>query len=173
MRWVYLLGFIGSIVLANWLVLEFGVVNILPFSDLKAPAGVFVIGAAFAIRDGLRETAGLRLVAAAIVTGIAVSWAVEARNGDLLARIALASAIAFALSETLDTLVYEKLRAAGKMLALSLSNLCGITLDSILFLLVAFGSLDFLTGQLIGKVYMTVIAIAVLVAVRSYHRTRA
>jgi hypothetical protein len=45
------------------------------------------------------------------------------------------------------------------VLAVVLSGLVGLVIDSIAFLWLAFGSLDFLAGQVIGKAWMIVLSI--------------
>jgi hypothetical protein len=42
-------------------------------------------------------------------------------------------------------------------------------LDSALFLWMAFGSLDFIEGQLLGKAYMTALAVAILFVWRKWN----
>ena len=45
------------------------------------------------------------------------------------------------------------------MLAVLASSLIGLVVDSIVFLWLAFGSLEFLPGQIIGKLWMVLLAI--------------
>ncbi|MBQ1166305.1 VUT family protein, partial [Streptomyces sp. A73] len=71
---------------------------------------------------------------------------------------------AVALSETLDVAVYEPLRRRGLLVAVTASNAVGLLADSLVFLGLAFGSLAFLPGQLVGKAWMTLAAIAVIAA---------
>jgi uncharacterized PurR-regulated membrane protein YhhQ (DUF165 family) len=47
-----------------------------------------------------------------------------------------------------------------------LSNTVGLLIDSWIFLTLAFGSLTFFAGQVVGKAWMTVLTIAVIAAVR-------
>lgn len=77
---------------------------------------------------------------------------------------ALASGAAFLVSELADLAVYTPLRARSWAAAVALSNTVGAVVDSALFLWLAFGSLDFLAGQVLGKLWMTALAVA-LVAV--------
>ena len=98
----------------------------------------------------------------AIVTGAALSWFLEDAQ-----RFAVASGAAFLASEGIDLLVYTPLRARGWLRAVFASNVAGFTLDSVLFLWLAFGSLAFLNGQLVGKGYMTLGAVAILWAWRN------
>lgn len=80
--------------------------------------------------------------------------------------IALASAIAFGLSELADVAVYQPLRNRNWPAAVVASNLVGAVADSALFLWLAFGSLDFLMEQVVGKAYMIALAIPVVWALR-------
>jgi len=71
--------------------------------------------------------------------------------------LALASGAAFLLSELADFAVYTPLQRRRLMLAVLLSGIAGAVVDSILFLYLAFGSLDYLLGQVIGKLYASVL----------------
>jgi queuosine precursor transporter len=42
------------------------------------------------------------------------------------------------------------------------SGICGLVVDSVAFLWLAFGSLEFLAGQIIGKAWMVVLSIPLL-----------
>ncbi|NJO83647.1 MAG: VUT family protein [Blastochloris sp.] len=130
---------------------------------LMAPAGVYFAGLAFSLRDGLQETLGRRWTVVAIVLGALVS-------AGLSAQLALASGLAFLFSELADFAVYTPLRRRGWLGAVVTSNLVGVIVDSALFLWLAFGSLEFLPGQIVGKLWMTALAVAVIFA---WRRTRA
>jgi uncharacterized PurR-regulated membrane protein YhhQ (DUF165 family) len=154
-------AYVATIPAANWLVTRFGAVPV-GFGQL-APAGVYMVGLALVLRDVARELAGRAAVIAAIVVGAALSyWLADPM-------LATASAAAFALSETADFLVYEPLRKRGLPLAMLASNAVGMLADSLLFLTLAFHSLQYLPGQLLGKTWMTLAAVAVLAA---WQRTR-
>ena len=43
-----------------------------------------------------------------------------------------------------------------------ISSFAGLVVDSIVFLYLAFGSLDFLLGQIVGKAWMVLLTIPVL-----------
>jgi hypothetical protein len=58
------------------------------------------------------------------------------------------------------------LRRRGWLRAVAASNAAGLAVDSALFLWLAFGSLDFLAGQVLGKAWMTALAVALLWAIR-------
>jgi len=71
----------------------------------------------------------------------------------------VASATAFLLSELSDLFVYTPLQRRNFVLAVVLSSLIGLVVDSAVFLYLAFGSLDFLAGQVVGKAWMVLLAI--------------
>jgi uncharacterized PurR-regulated membrane protein YhhQ (DUF165 family) len=73
--------------------------------------------------------------------------------------LVLASATAFLLSETADLAVYTPLQKRGLTLAVAASGAVGLVVDSVVFLFLAFGSLDFLVGQIIGKAWMVLLAL--------------
>lgn len=120
---------------------------------LIAPAGVFVAGLSLALRDAVHETAGVWWAVAALVAGAALSWLIANPQ------VAVASAVAFAVSEAADLAIYQPLRRRGRALAVAASGAVGLVVDSWLFLQIAFGSHEFLPGQILAKVYMTVLAV--------------
>jgi hypothetical protein len=62
--------------------------------------------------------------------------------------------------------VYEPLRKRGWLPAVVASNAVGIVVDSMLFLWLAFGSMALLNGQLVGKAWMTLLALPVIALLR-------
>jgi len=144
-----------TVIGANWALSTFGIIPI--GFGIIAPAGVLFAGLAFTFRDLLHESGGRWWVFAAIAIGTTLSWFLEDAQ-----QFAIASAIAFSASELLDFAIYSPLRQRGWVRAVALSNAGGFTLDSVLFLWLAFGSLAFMPGQLLGKAYMTIIAIALM-----------
>ncbi len=157
---VVFLAFIGTVWGANWALTTYGIVSI--GFGLAAPAGVFFAGLAFTLRDLLHESSGRLWVLGAIIIGAGLSALLEDAQ-----RIAMASGTAFLVSELLDLAVYTPLRQRGWLKAVTASNLVGFTTDSMLFLWLAFGSLAFIEGQLVGKAYMTVAAIVLIWAWRN------
>lgn len=150
-------GYIASIVAANWLIQTFGIVPV--GFGLAAPAGVFAAGISFTLRDQVHDALGWRWAVVAIVAGALLS-------ALLSPMLALASGAAFLLSELADLLVYQPLRKRGHIRAVAASNVVGSAVDSVLFLALAFGSLDFLAGQIIGKWLTILPVVAVLWLVR-------
>jgi len=154
---LYLAGYVATILAANWAVASFGLVPV--GFELIGPAGVYFAGLAFTLRDLTQESLGRRWTLIAIVAGALLSAAVSPA-------LALASGIAFLFSELADFAVYTPLREKHWLGAVALSNVVGLTMDSILFLWLAFGSLEFLPGQVVGKFWMTFLAVATLWLVR-------
>lgn len=130
---------------------------------LTAPAAVYFVGLAFTLRDVVHRTLGRAAVVAAILGGSLVSLVTggNAQLGGVLG-VAAASAIAFLGSELCDLFVYEGIRRRGWLPAVAASNVVGLVVDSLVFLWLAFGSLAFFWGQVVGKFWMTLAAIAVL-----------
>lgn len=153
MRYAALAAYVGSIVAANVAITYVGMVPVAP--SLLAPAGVYCAGISFTARDIVQDQLGRRWTVLAIVLGAAIS-------AFLSPSLALASGLAFLVSELADMAVYTPLRERSWLAAVALSNTVGLAIDSALFLWLAFGSLDFLAGQLVGKVEMTLLAVAVL-----------
>jgi uncharacterized PurR-regulated membrane protein YhhQ (DUF165 family) len=151
-------AYIATIPASNLLVEHVGAVPV--GFGYAAPAGVYTVGLALVLRDLARETAGRRVVLAAIVVGAVLSWWLADPA------LAVASAVAFGVAEAMDFGVYEPLRQRGMPVAMLASNAVGLLADSLIFLWLAFGSLAFLPGQLLGKAWMTVAAVAVIAAVR-------
>ena len=118
--------YVATVLAANILTSNLGLVA--AGFGLLVPAGSYAAGLAFSIRDGLHQWAGPRWVWSGIAAGTVLSIAL----GD--GRIALASGVAFALSELLDFAVYARLRKRGWRRAVVASNVVGAVVDTILFL---------------------------------------
>jgi uncharacterized PurR-regulated membrane protein YhhQ (DUF165 family) len=167
-RYFALLAFIATIPAANWLIGHFGTVCIpngpclLPVGfGLAAPSGVLMVGLAFVLRDVVHDRFGANVAIGAIIGGAILSGL--AANPAL----AIASATAFLMSELADLAVYTPLRQRRLYLAVVLSGLVGSIIDSAVFLLLAFGSLDFIAGQVLGKFWMTLAAVPFFVVIRN------
>jgi uncharacterized PurR-regulated membrane protein YhhQ (DUF165 family) len=73
--------------------------------------------------------------------------------------LVIASTLAFLLSEIADLAVYTPLARRGLLAAVVASSVVGLVVDSIVFLWFAFGSLEFLAGQVVGKGWMVLLSI--------------
>lgn len=170
-RWtegvIFLVLFCLTIPVANWMLGNVGTVCpphgpcLIPVAPgLMAPSGVLMIGAALVLRDLVQRRLGVAMSAAAILIGAGFS--------GLFAPLPLviASAAAFLLSELVDLAVYTPLAKRRLMTAVLLSSVVGLVVDSIVFLWLAFGSLDFLAGQVVGKALMVLLALPLVAWLR-------
>lgn len=155
--WIAAALFIGTVVLANYVVKRFGVVPV-GFGQY-GPAAVFVVGFAFIFRDVVQDTLGRAAVAVAIVVGGLASALISPA-------FAVASATAFLLSEFLDFAVYTPVKEKSWGGAIVASNVVGLVVDSFIFLWLATplgpDRMSFVPGQIIGKVWATVGVLALL-----------
>lgn len=157
---IALIGFGLCIPAANWLIGHVGtfcvpsgpcLVPVAP--GLMAPSGVLMIGLALVLRDLVQRRLGLGFSAVAVLAGAALSAFLAPPA------LVLASAVAFLLSEFADLAVYTPLQKRRLVLAVAASGAVGLVVDSVVFLYLAFGSLDFLAGQVVGKAWMVLIAL--------------
>jgi uncharacterized PurR-regulated membrane protein YhhQ (DUF165 family) len=164
---VFLAGFALCIPAANWMIGHVGtecvpsgpcVIPVAP--GIMAPSGVITVGLALVLRDLIQRRLGWKAAALGILAGTLLSALVAP------APLVVASAAAFLISETADMLVYTPLQRRGLILAVFASSIVGLVLDSIIFLSLAFGSLDFLAGQVIGKAWMVLLALPVVAWLR-------
>jgi queuosine precursor transporter len=157
---VFVALFALTIPAANWLIGHAGTVCqptgpcLIPVAPgLMAPSGVIMAGAALVLRDLVQRRLGMAASSLAILAGAVLS--------ALLAPPALviASAVAFLLSEFADLAVYTPLAQRGLIAAVVVSSVVGLVVDSIVFLWLAFGSLEFLLGQIVGKAWMVLLSV--------------
>ena len=158
-----LLLFLASVPFANWLIQHVGTVCVpagpclVPVAPgLMAPSGVLAAGAALVLRDVVQRCLGVAWGVGAIVRGAALSVLIAPPA------LVLASGAAFLLSEFADFAVYTPLQRRGLVLAVLASSLAGLVVDSLVFLLLAFGSLEFLAGQVVGKAWAVLFSIPLI-----------
>lgn len=161
-------AFAATIPAANWLIGNVGTECIpngpclLPVGfGLHAPSGVLMIGAALVLRDAVHEAGGIRAALFAIAIGAVLAWFVAPPA------LVLASVAAFLLAELADLAVYTPLRKRQLGMAVLASGLVGSVVDSAVFLWLAFGSLDFMAGQVLGKLWMSVLVLPFLLKRRA------
>ena len=170
--YLFLAAFTLCIPAANWLIGNAGTVCIpngpclIPvapyiYPDLMAPSGVLMVGLALVLRDLVQRRLGIPFVLAAIALGALLSAAVAPPA------LIIASGVAFLLSELADFAVYTPLQRKRFVLAVFLSGLVGLVVDSAVFLYLAFGSLDFLAGQVVGKTWMVVLSLPLIAWLRA------
>ncbi len=163
-----------------------------PWTDLTAPGGTYLIGIALSLIELAHRTAPTRregfvnaqvMVACGFVASalLAAYLAVLDRMSpedalfDRLAgtwRIVLGSLVAFAVSETIDNSLgawlRDRVHDAARVVA---TNAVSVPLDSVVFLLAAFGSLEFIEGQIVVKYAVTLVfGIPLVLALRRFVR---
>ena len=166
-KYLALAGFVLTIPAANWLIGNVGTVCVpngpclIPvFPGLMAPSGVLMIGLALVLRDMVQEQLGWRWSLGAIVAGALLSGIVAP------ASLVLASAVAFLISESADMAVYTPLRNRKLWLAVLASGIVGAFVDSGIFLYLAFGSIDHISGNVGGKILMSLLAVPVILIMK-------
>ena len=156
-------GYAATIPLANYMIGNVGTFCVpdgpcmIPVGfGIMAPSGVLMVGLALLLRDAVHETLGKYWALGAIAVGAVLSFFFADPY------IAVASLLAFTVSELSDFAVYSKVRARSRELGVLASGIVGSIIDSVLFLWVAFGSLAHIDEQIIGKIGVTCIAAAAL-----------
>lgn len=173
-RMIALLGtaYVSLAVLANWLASAYVVT--VPPTSLKAPAGVFCIGAVLVIRDWIQQLAGLAWSIALVpVAGLLSYLAATALGWTDLQKIAVASVIAFLASELVEAAVFTPVRRRSVPAGVLASGIVGAALDSWIFLTIAFGSLAFFEGQFVAKVEMVAVGTVLTLGRRAVAPVRA
>ena len=157
---IFLVLFCLTIPAANWMIGHAGTVCVpggpclVPVAPgIMAPSGVLMVGAALVLRDLVQRRLGVEFGLGAIAAGAAFSALLAPPS------LVLASAAAFLLSEFADFAVYTPLARRRLVVAVVTSSTMGLVIDSIVFLWLAFGSLEFLLGQVVGKMWMVLLAV--------------
>jgi uncharacterized PurR-regulated membrane protein YhhQ (DUF165 family) len=162
-----LLAFLLCLPAANLLVLRWGthciprgpcMVSVAP--GLEAPSGVLLVGLALVLRDFVQRELGRAWALAAVAAGVLLSAALAPPT------LVLASASAYLVSELADFAAYTAVERHGFLWAVAVSGAVGLVLDSACFLWLAFGSLEHLAGQVVGKGLMLGLALGVLQVLR-------
>jgi len=184
------LGFIATILAANYVTTRYGMVPV--GFGLVATAGTYFAGLAFVLRDMVHDS--LDRTSDRVARSLrrrGVSWSPGRMEDDIVfaamvaliaigaglsfvisaPAIAVASAVAFGLSELADFMVYAPLRNRGYILAASASNLVGAAVDTVLFLTIAgFPLQRAFLGQIVGKLAVTLVVVVLVAAVRCIRR---
>jgi uncharacterized PurR-regulated membrane protein YhhQ (DUF165 family) len=156
---IYLVLYTLTIPAANWMIGHVGTVChpggpcLIPVGpSLMAPSGVLMVGAALVLRDLVQRRLGTGASLFAIAVGAVISASIAPPA------IVVASTAAFLISELADFAVYTPLQKRRFLVAVVASSLVGLVVDSMIFLWLAFGSLQFLAGQIAGKAWMVLLA---------------
>ncbi len=163
----FLLAFGLCIPAANWLIGNAGTFCVpngpclIPVAPgVMAPSGVLMIGLALVLRDLVQRRLGVNWALGAIFAGAALSAYIAPPA------LVIASTVAFLLSELVDLGIYTPLQKRGLVLAVAASSIVALLVDSVIFLWLAFGSLDYLAGQVIGKTWMVLLALPIVALLR-------
>lgn len=154
------IAFLGCVPAANWLIGHAGTVCVpgepclIPVAPgLMAPSGVLMVGFALVLRDVVQRLLGRNWALAAVLAGTVLSALIAP------APLVIASGVAFLLSELADFAVFTPLQRRGLVLAVVASSMVGLVVDSVVFLFLAFNSLDYLAGQVVGKAWAVLLSI--------------
>jgi uncharacterized PurR-regulated membrane protein YhhQ (DUF165 family) len=169
-KWGYAIGYMLSIIFANLCVAWFGLVTW--FGWLTFPAGAIFIGLTFSMRDFVQREWGHRDVWYFMITTTVITVVMGMLLSHLpipLWKVALASGVAFIVSEAIDWLVYYFLKK-DIIWRIRVSNIFSTPIDSILFVGIAFGSFNFFAppvwGQTLVKYLSGLLVIPFLLWVR-------
>lgn len=164
---IFLAAFALCIPAANWLIGNVGTVCapegpcLIPVAPgILAPSSVLAIGLALVLRDLVQRRLGINGALGAILAGTLLSVLVAPSS------VVLASVMAFFISEMMDFAIYTPLQKRNLVLAVAASSTVGLVLDSVIFLALAFASLDFLFGQILGKTWVVLLSLPVIAWLR-------
>lgn len=165
--WLSLVLFVLMIPLTNWVIMNVGLTCppdgpcLIPvWPGLWAPSGVLLAGFSLVLRDLVHHCLGWRWALTAIVLGAVLSGLISEPS------LVIASVCAFLFAELADFAVYAPMKKRYPASAVIASGLAGSVVDSAIFLTLAFGSIEFLAGQVLGKFWMSLLAGAVIVVWR-------
>jgi queuosine precursor transporter len=156
-------AYAAAIVAANYLTTHYGLVPV--GFGLTATAGIYCAGAALMLRNLVQDQLGRLAVVAAILAGAALSAITSPA-------LALASGVAFGVSELVDTAVYTPLRKRGWARAVLPASLLGALIDTLLFLDLAGFPITTrgVLGQLVGKTWAVWLPVLLVTIARRARR---
>lgn len=153
--------YLGSIILANVLVHAYGLVTVF---GLTFPAGAAAVGLTFSARDFVQDRYGKFGCWAWMLVASLITFAFNRQ-------LALASVSAFFIAECSDWIIYTTARGSFEK-RLMISNLISTPLDSIVFVLLAFGPIwPAIWGQTLVKLISSALVLPLLKygKIRPYH----
>ena len=159
MRYLAIAVYIATIAAANWMTATYGLVPV--GLGLMVTAGTFAAGLALIARDWVQVGWNRYVVLAAILAGSAVSVVTSTPA------LAVASGVAFLVSELVDWGVFTPLRDRSLPMAVVVSSVVSAPIDTVAFLwLAGFPvTLPAIAGQFIVKTTLALIVAGVLSAV--------
>lgn len=168
MRYFLIALYLLSIVAANVVT---AAVHPVAIGPLFVPAGSFLIGATFILRDFVQRAVGRKKTYLTIAAAMVLSAGTSAALGDTL-WVVFASALTFLLSETTDTEIYTRLKLPLHMRVLY-SGIAGGIIDSALFVTIGLSPIGAgflawnevgpaIAGQVLVKTVLQIIGAAAL-----------
>lgn len=148
------IAYVLAVVSANYLTDHYGLVS--AGFGLTTTAGTYAAAIVLIARNLSQETIGRGGVIALMVVGVALSWWLASPE------LAVASGVAFALSESADMGIYTPLRKAGRGRAVAAASVVGAVVDTYAFLYLAGFPASAAPGQLIVKAGMGIVAALVI-----------
>ena len=144
--------YLGSIVLANILVHTLGIITVF---GLMFPAGAIAIGLTFSTRDFVQERYGKYGCWLWMLVAVVITFAFNRQ-------LAIASVCAFVISELSDWAIYTYCDGNIEK-RLIMSNLVSTPVDSVIFVLLAFGPVwPAIWGQTIVKMLSSLLILPLL-----------
>lgn len=136
LKYLFIFLYLSSVVSANIATAHFHPLNI---SHLIIPIGTFFIGLTFLFRDYVQNQIGKEKTYLLVVIALIASALTSYFLGDTL-WIVFASALTFAISETIDTEIFSRIRKSffSKVL---LSGFFSSLLDSFIFVIIGLSPL--------------------------------
>lgn len=161
---IVVVAYVGSIVVANIATSYFGLVPI--GFGLVVSAGSFAAGAALVLRDGVQVYGDRLYVLGAILAGAVLSF-IMASPG-----IALASCVAFLVSELVDWGVFTPIRRKSLARAVVVSSIVSAPVDTVLFLYLAGFDVTWqaVLGQFVVKTAMALLAALIITVLANRRR---
>jgi queuosine precursor transporter len=152
-------AYVGSIIAANYLTEHFGLVA---FIGLTFTAGTALAGACLVFRDGIQTLTGNRLITlAAILIGTILTYFITTPF------LALASGLAFLVSELVDMAVYTPVAKRNIPVAVLAASIVASPIDTVLFLHLA-GFPVTVTNVLTQWLVKTAVAVVAVLFIRWY-----
>jgi hypothetical protein len=167
-KWLFGYAYVASIIFGNLLVVYLGIIH---FMGLMFPAGALAIGITFSLRDFVQREFGHKvwyfMITSTIITALLSFILAELPIPPW--KVALASAVAFIVSEFIDWLVYT-ITKKDITFRIVVSNLFSTPIDSILFVGIAFGMFNFFEppvyGQAIVKYLSGLLVLPIIIYMR-------
>lgn len=174
--YIYFALFVVAVFAANWFIRNVGTechgnVCLVPMwpsfgiGDGFVPSGVLFAGIGLTLRDLVQRRLGFWWSWGAVAIGAALSAILDPG-------LALASGAAFFIAETMDLFVYTPLQKHNLIAAVVGSNVVGMIVDSFVFLSLAGIPIIYMEGQVVGKAWMTLIALPVIFWIRKTDERR-